>query len=78
MRRYDLFEYISQRKDGEMPCENEKLVLVSNVIRNATKDCGGHEAESSESNDDVGISIYEREKRIAEEWAKKRRLLDSF
>lgn len=70
MKRYDLFEYISQRENGEMPKENERLVSISNVIRNATKDCGGNEGESSSGNDDVNLLVNEREKRLAEEWAK--------
>lgn len=45
--RYDILEFISQREDGTMPCENEDLVHVDNVIRRATEGCRENEEQSS-------------------------------
>ena len=66
INRYDILKYISQREDGEMPQENERLVSVTDVIRTAIRDCGADEAEY----DSVNVTdLNEREKRLAERWA---------
>ena len=64
MRKYDVLKYLSQRKNGEMPEENEILVSLANNIRRATAYSGADEEESGEGSDNVG-ELNEREKRYA-------------
>lgn len=69
IKRYDLFQSISQRKDRTLLEEDARLVSIANDIIRATRDCRKDEAESGTSIDDV-IELNEREQRAAEIWAK--------
>lgn len=69
MKKYDVFEFLSQRKDGEMPKENEFMVSFLNILRRTTADSSTDEKKSGESSDDV-IKVNEGEKRFSEKWAK--------
>lgn len=67
--RYDILQFVSQREDGEMSSENERLVSVADVIRRTSGYGGADEAQACSSSFDVG-RLNEREKRCAESWAK--------
>lgn len=67
--RYDIFQSISQRENGEMPQENESMVSVANYICRTVTDCRGDEAELERGFDNVA-DLNEAEKRCAEKWAK--------
>lgn len=67
--RYDILKLISQREDSEMSAENADLVSLASVFGRATGHGGEDEAKLAESSINVA-EINEREKRIAEQWAK--------
>ena len=68
-RRYDILKLISQREVSEMSAENADLVSVASIFGNTEGNGGENETKPSESSNNVTV-INEREKRLAEQWAK--------
>lgn len=68
-RRYDILKLISQREVSEMSAENADLVSVASIFGNAEGNGGKNETKPCESSNNV-IDINEREKQLAEQWAK--------
>lgn len=67
-RRYDILKLISQREVSEMSTENEDLVSIATFLGNA--EGNGRENETQPCESPNNVTINEREKRLAEQWAK--------
>ena len=77
MNRYDIFESISQRENGALSEENTLLARIAHELRRAVDNSNTHEAQYGTGRENVA-EINEKEKRVAETWAKSHNAWFSF